>query len=292
MDEPGCPRRRTARALEAGVRVPRESGSRSWCHDFRARRHRPRIESADGASQCDELPPGYPEGGPCHGPVTITLKDDIDQAFRPNPAFSIDGFQVDLTPHERSNGFAQLNIEIDKSMMQLGFLPNELYPSQYDAGFRCSTWEEGFQSGDKSFESLADGDLKITTTYLNFGCDPTEEVGVQQTPFGAYVRGRLPREQLKLKDVLRYGVPFVNMTNYRSAFEGTVKVSKSDAKKLGLKSRTVGEVDGAIRNAADFLEVPATIALTKGARKALKGVKKSSWSWTRARRAPPGRSGG
>jgi hypothetical protein len=125
------------------------------------------------------------------------------------------------------------------------------------------------------------------------GCAPTEQIGVVYVPFGSLAEGKDPdgpTAKLRLKSVVQYGVPFPPVTPYRSKFAATAKVSKADAKKLKLKSTTIGALNFTVKTAEEASNAAQWVVLTKEAKKALKGVKKLAFVLSATAKGAPGQT--
>lgn len=220
-------------------------------------------------------PPGCPCGDGS-ATFTIAIKNKHDRGRSdglegPN-GYDFVGPQIDITGGPRVDTWIAVSFEVDSS----AYLPNfaKAGPNINDHQFFYENYVPNRRP--PSFptipvvEKLADGDVRFTTPKDQFGVE-RESVGsfdlLQQSFYvGSGYDGN---DKGSLQTALRKGVLIDFSGNYKNSVEAKITLSPSVARRLHLKSATIGA-----KNFPETGSGSGRIKLTSAAVKALKKYKK------------------
>ena len=210
---------------------------------------------------------------------TITIKDKHDRGRAdglegPN-GYDYVGPQVDVTSSQtQSPTQVRLAFEVDSTTYTRGF---NTTPGATGITADQFTFEHVFQDGRSQpyptifvVEKLADGDLRLTPPKNQFGGDAVFTGSFDLTEQSFYTRsGYNGDDKGSLQTALRKGVLIDFFGNYEASVKAKITVSPSVAKRLKLKSTTLGT-----KTFPTAAEGKGRIKLTRAAVKALKKYKK------------------
>ena len=215
--------------------------------------------------------------------LSITFRDDHD--FLSGDALFANteaiGPRIVLTNTRDGQSFALagMSVEVDSSLLNRGWVPpNADSPSPTFLGFPDPGGSEGekFYYDPLPVEALPDGDLRV---FPGPGEAPLVSDVLQkkfQMFAGAFYKGKSGvevRYTATLADTRKKGFPAIfSSSNYQCSVGAKLTVTKSVAKKLGLKTTVLSEGD---HDCGPTYPWPSSrMPLTKAAKKALGSVKK------------------